>query len=428
MSYSAKVFRILIASPSDVEVEREIAVKTIQEWNDLNSAERQVVLLPLRWETHAAPEFGRRPQQIINEQVVDHCDILVGIFWTRIGSPTGKAESGTLEEIERVAEQGKLVMLYFSQSKQQPDQLDLEQLAQLREFKSKTFPNALVENFSSQIDFRDKLSKHLEIQLRTLMAQGDEVNDQPYSPGTNIQIHFSDTDTGEDVGLKQALACRRLYVDDFEKLPDYSPDEDQPSKSGGLASAILALSGTSRKSINKHYYRQLMTYVVGKAFFKPLRFWLKNLGKVGAKDVYIDVSIKSDGVGLYAVSPSRIGSTLPSPQSSGGLLSDYHPNSLDDLFGDISESWSTQIELRALQPQREISPEISILIGAEKDCEVSVVARIYADTLSEPLTQELSIDLTVEEEHVVASDFIEDLPDISQSEKEGNEAKQSDDS
>ncbi len=95
MTYSARVFRILIASPSDVTDERDIAVKTIQEWNDLNSAERQIVLLPLRWETHSAPEYGRRPQEVINRQVVDHSDLLVGIFWTRIGSPTGVADSGT---------------------------------------------------------------------------------------------------------------------------------------------------------------------------------------------------------------------------------------------------------------------------------------------------------------------------------------------
>src|SRR5271165_4568869 len=115
MSFAARVFRVLIASPSDVLDEREIAVQTIQGWNDLNSAERQLVLLPIRWETHTAPEYGRRPQEIINRQIVDHCDLLVGVFWTRVGSPTGKADSGTIEEIERVAGLGKPIMLYFSQ-------------------------------------------------------------------------------------------------------------------------------------------------------------------------------------------------------------------------------------------------------------------------------------------------------------------------
>ncbi|EKF9136088.1 hypothetical protein [Vibrio cholerae] len=86
MSYQAKVFRVLIASPSDVVDEREIAVKTIQEWNDLNSAERQIVLLPLRWETHTAPEYGKRPQEVINRQMVDHCDLLIGAFFMQIHS------------------------------------------------------------------------------------------------------------------------------------------------------------------------------------------------------------------------------------------------------------------------------------------------------------------------------------------------------
>lgn len=65
MAYPANVFRILIASPGDVAEEREIAVRAIQEWNDLNSAERQIVLLPLRWETHASPEYGTKPQAVI---------------------------------------------------------------------------------------------------------------------------------------------------------------------------------------------------------------------------------------------------------------------------------------------------------------------------------------------------------------------------
>ena len=102
MAYDSRVYRILIASPSDVEEEREIAERVIQEWNDLYSYSRKIVLLPLRWETHTAPEFGTRRQEVINRAIVDECDLLVGIFWTRIGSPTGAADSGTLEEIERV--------------------------------------------------------------------------------------------------------------------------------------------------------------------------------------------------------------------------------------------------------------------------------------------------------------------------------------
>jgi hypothetical protein len=117
----------LIASPSDVDEEREIAVRVIQDWNDRHSCARKVTLLPLRWETHTAPEYNVRPQEVVNRAIVDDCDLLIGIFWTRVGTPTGIADSGTLEEIERVAKAGKPVMLYFSHVGADPHGLNVEQ-------------------------------------------------------------------------------------------------------------------------------------------------------------------------------------------------------------------------------------------------------------------------------------------------------------
>jgi hypothetical protein len=87
MPYDSRTYRVLIASPSDVEDEREIAIRVIQEWNDQFSYPRKAVLLPLRWETHTAPEYGTRPQEVINREIVDQCDLLVGMFWTRVGTP-----------------------------------------------------------------------------------------------------------------------------------------------------------------------------------------------------------------------------------------------------------------------------------------------------------------------------------------------------
>lgn len=411
MSYPARVFRVLIASPSDVKEERKIVVKTIQEWNDLNSAERQVVLLPLLWESHSAPEYGARPQEVINNQVVDHCDLLVGIFWTRIGSPTGEADSGTLEEIERVANQNKPVMLYFSQVKQDPEQINLEQLGKLREFKKKTFPNALVESYLSQIEFRDKLSRQLEIQLRVLMAESGEKEGPAHNPYTDIQIHFADVESGEDIGSTFETESTLLNIGDFSSIPDYLPYEEESTRiktSGFLSMGII--SSVSKKSINKNYYRQLITYAVGKNFFNPLRFWLKNIGGTGAKDVYVDISVKSDSNDIFVILPSRLGVNPPSPHTSGGLLSEIHYNSIEDLFPNPSNSWSTNIELRALQPQREISPEVSIMLGAKSNCIVEVIATIYADTLPAPIKQRLKVNLTAKKIDVSANDIVEDIP------------------
>ena len=42
--------------------------------------------------------MGSDPQQIINSQVSDEYDIFIGILWTRFGTPTERAGSGTEEE------------------------------------------------------------------------------------------------------------------------------------------------------------------------------------------------------------------------------------------------------------------------------------------------------------------------------------------
>jgi len=52
------------------------------------------------WETHATPESRVRPQAAINRQLVRQCDILVGMFWTKVGTRAGVAESGTVDRTD----------------------------------------------------------------------------------------------------------------------------------------------------------------------------------------------------------------------------------------------------------------------------------------------------------------------------------------
>jgi hypothetical protein len=101
MPYNANVFKVMIASQGDVAGERTVIREVLAEWNVIHSDTRKVVLLPIGWETHTSPEMGERPQAIINKQILKDCDLLVGVFWTRIGTATGDYASGTVEEIEK---------------------------------------------------------------------------------------------------------------------------------------------------------------------------------------------------------------------------------------------------------------------------------------------------------------------------------------
>lgn len=68
MSYTATVYNVMIASPSDVSEERVICREVIHEWNVVHSEKDGIVLMPLGWDTHSSPAMGDRPQEIINKQ------------------------------------------------------------------------------------------------------------------------------------------------------------------------------------------------------------------------------------------------------------------------------------------------------------------------------------------------------------------------
>lgn len=96
MPFQANVLRVMIASPGDVDLERTIVTQELHGWNDVNASTRQLVLLPVKWETHSTPEYGAHPQTIINRQLLEDADILIAIFGTRIGTPTVEHVSGTV--------------------------------------------------------------------------------------------------------------------------------------------------------------------------------------------------------------------------------------------------------------------------------------------------------------------------------------------
>ena len=168
MPQKVTLYRLLIASPSDVVEERKIIQEAIYSWNSVNSLTMDVVLEPVLWETHSTPEMGDRPQAIINKQLVDNCDVLIGVFWTRIGTPTGVSESGTVEEIDKFKKVKKPIMLYFSSKPVVPTSIDTTQYGKLIEFKRKCEREGLVFGFDSSLDLREKAHRHIAATISKL--------------------------------------------------------------------------------------------------------------------------------------------------------------------------------------------------------------------------------------------------------------------
>jgi len=155
----------MIASPGDVAAEREICREVINEWNIINSELRKIVLLPVMWERNTRPEMGGRGQAIVNRQILHKADLLIGIFWKKIGTPTGQSISGTVEEIEEHIEEGKPAMLYFSDKPVPPSEFNNEQYQAVKKLQTDYFDSGLIGGFNGDEDFRMKLKNHLALTI-----------------------------------------------------------------------------------------------------------------------------------------------------------------------------------------------------------------------------------------------------------------------
>jgi len=177
------IFRVLVASPSDCVHERKVIPEVISEWNAVHSYSNAVVLESVLWETHSRPDLGERPQGLINKQLVVNCDLLIGAFWTRLGTPTGEAVSGTAEEIEQFRAAGKPVLLYFSSEPVVPDSLDPEQYAALTSYRKSLDDQGLYFKYESLAEFRALLQRHIAGHMIDLIkvTGGNLVDAKPQS-------------------------------------------------------------------------------------------------------------------------------------------------------------------------------------------------------------------------------------------------------
>src|SRR5205085_2574350 len=114
MADTVTLFRVFFSAPSDVVEEEPIVREVLDEWNRQHGDRAKARVELISWRTHAHPATGQRPQALINKQAFDRVDVVVGIFWTRFGTPTGAAGSGTEEEIKRGLRTRKRVLVYFS--------------------------------------------------------------------------------------------------------------------------------------------------------------------------------------------------------------------------------------------------------------------------------------------------------------------------
>ena len=235
MPRTETVLSIFLAAPGDVSEECERLYRIV---NDLNSsmARRTGVRLELmRWNRDTSPTIANSPQDGINSQIPEY-DVLIGILWHTIGTPTENHASGTVEEFElakarHAKEPGSVeIMFYFKTSSPRSlKDLDADQLRGVLDFKSRIGDEGvLYAEFQSIDEFASKvqmdLSKYLldrrmpDSEIRALEASGFRriaIVDGNGEQNEPMEIYDTVEDDSEDEGF---IELQERYLQELEKI------------------------------------------------------------------------------------------------------------------------------------------------------------------------------------------------------------------
>jgi hypothetical protein len=180
MASSVNILRVFVAAPGDIRAERDTIEAIVEDWNTHRGHSALTRLEMVWWRNSARPEMGNRPQALINDQVLDDADFVVGVFWSRFGTPTGVADSGTEEEIRRSISAGKPVMLYFSTRDIPQANLDADQFGKVQAFKREMAGAGLYWEYGDLDEFREEFKRHLASTMEDILRRNE--NGVPVSP------------------------------------------------------------------------------------------------------------------------------------------------------------------------------------------------------------------------------------------------------
>ena len=194
-------YDLLISCPGDVEAFVDDIEKAINKFNKLSGENNHIRISSKYWKRDSFPQMGDKPQNIINRQLVNDCDMAIAVFWTRFGTPTDKYGSGTEEEIESMISSGKQVFLYFLNKPCPPSEYSPD-FEDVKKFREKCEQKGIYNEVSDEKELSEKFHDHLtRYFLNNKLKERENTSSKNASDGVK-DLFFSEGNYTEDIFLK----------------------------------------------------------------------------------------------------------------------------------------------------------------------------------------------------------------------------------
>jgi len=202
MSKHLLTYRCLVISPSDVSDHRDAVEEAIKAWNAHTGPMLDARIEAVRWESHACPEMGGSPQDILNRQIVDGADFGIAIFWGKIGTPTKEHPSGSAEEVSRLLQRGARVMVYFSNAAVPQEILkkDAKQFSKLQKLRQRYEQEGLLSTFETVDQLREMVTLHVNGVVTGMLVK-DRTGDRPIPASGSMTLPTPDIRVGVNAGF-----------------------------------------------------------------------------------------------------------------------------------------------------------------------------------------------------------------------------------
>lgn len=328
-----QVKRVFLACPGDLVSERSRFPRVLETVNNLRAHSLGFHLEPIGWE-RVIPSFGR-PQELINREL-ETADLVVVMFWNRIGSPSSlkSSKTGTLEEFElasRLHEQYSTpsVWVYFRKPTAEQD----AQLAGVMAFRKQLEEGRQLffREYDGLEQWEEMFREHLVAYLDTLqrtdldnfnftqpdqsLMKGRFLGDGIYRFGTRMSFRVDLDGDGNDetVTFWFSQISYKLCVTKFGS-GIYLPIPLDPESEGGAKIAQVAIKDVTNDGLPEI----LVAFGNRLSFLRPAIFGFNGSGRT-SREITESTFILIDKFDCQSVAFFHEGGKIIMPYGSHGL-------------------------------------------------------------------------------------------------------------
>ncbi|SIR97142.1 Methyltransferase domain-containing protein [Haladaptatus litoreus] len=165
MPTESTVYRVLLAMPSEITAERQVAKDVVLNWNASIGRQQNIYLGPV----------DANHVDVSRSDLADEIDIVLGAFWTTVDAGTASGES-LADAVQRLAiEEDLPAVIGFSERDIPPNRLDPEQYERLQEFRDDCRSTGYF-TYVDQEEYEEQLTNALARTMDQLLSSSDCVS------------------------------------------------------------------------------------------------------------------------------------------------------------------------------------------------------------------------------------------------------------